>query len=1010
MGAMARSLRVVGCLTALVLALGLGLGLGPHPAAAQDEVDFRLELDTGGHRGAVRGLAFSADGQWLFSASDDKTVRIWDWRAGRPAGTLRGFQGEAEDGMIFALAPSADGEHVATAGFLAPFAAGEGYGTIRLHARRNGQITGLLEGRRLPVYGLAYAPETDVLVAVGHGPEVHRWVAPFSDAPQPLPVIGANAARMDAVAFALDGARLVAVTADFGLRLWDAASGDPVEPADAATLNDANLRSLAVSADGTRIAIAGERGLVQVRAAEDGALLADLGPFPFRPGALAFAGEDRLLVVSCGYGCGREHRAAVWDWQEGAQVGGYDALDGLAVAATAAPDGALVATSGGPRHEIHVWAPETGATQSVLVGEGAPKFAVAIDARGEAIAWGSADPCPDDTLCPSVAGPLDHRMRLPTPDRQFDPPELVTGEEDGWLRAVLKADGHTLEAMQSPGSFFEADTLVLRRPDNRIGGLRREPTDGYYHSAFTLVQGGTTLISGGGNGYLAQYGRDDLRLRHVLAGHSADILAMAVAPAPGLLLTGSADQTLRLWNTETGALIVSLFFAGQDWIIWTPQGYYHSSPGGDRLIGWHINQGRAREGRLVRAYQLKRHLHSPEIVRQAILQRDARAAALDLRGQDGQLQELLASPPPDFSLTLVEDLTAPDGFAVMELAGGIGTGADPLAGVSVLVNDRRVRPEPLAVAGDDRALYLVPVEDGENAILVTAENDFGYVTERGATALMRRVSARSPGRLRVAVVGVDDYPLLPTGCNGRSCDLAFPGADALAFLSVLAERTAPLHETMETLVMLNEGALSANPTLATALADLVEPGDILEPSARTITFELLDFLEAVDDDTDTTIIFIAGHGINVGEDYYIIPSDGEMRDDARWRMASLVDWRQIHAALERTPGRKILVLDTCHAANSFNQRLEKEASDARIHVFSATAANNVALERADLGHGIFTYAMLEGLRGRARTSDEGVSLFGLADYVSGEVLRLSANRQEPFFHFPQARNFVLAVP
>jgi uncharacterized caspase-like protein len=135
-----------------------------------------------------------------------------------------------------------------------------------------------------------------------------------------------------------------------------------------------------------------------------------------------------------------------------------------------------------------------------------------------------------------------------------------------------------------------------------------------------------------------------------------------------------------------------------------------------------------------------------------------------------------------------------------------------------------------------------------------------------------------------------------------------------------------------------------------------------------------------------------------------------MRDTERWRMSSLVDWRRIQEAVEEAKGRRIMVLDTCHAANAFNPRLEKDAADARIVVFSATAANNTAAELPELGHGVFTYSMLEGLNGAANTSGDGVRLLGLADYVYREVVRLSKERQEPYYHISQTANFLLAPP
>ena len=86
------------------------------PAAAQTP-DFTLDLDTGGHRAFVKDIAFTADGQYLVSASDDKTIRIWDWQSGVTLRTLRGFIGPGNDGKIFAVAVSPDGKTIAAGGY-----------------------------------------------------------------------------------------------------------------------------------------------------------------------------------------------------------------------------------------------------------------------------------------------------------------------------------------------------------------------------------------------------------------------------------------------------------------------------------------------------------------------------------------------------------------------------------------------------------------------------------------------------------------------------------------------------------------------------------------------------------------------------------------------------------------------------------------------------------------------------------------------------------------------------
>ncbi|MBW7947510.1 MAG: caspase family protein, partial [Sphingomonadaceae bacterium] len=254
---------------------------------------------------------------------------------------------------------------------------------------------------------------------------------------------------------------------------------------------------------------------------------------------------------------------------------------------------------------------------------------------------------------------------------------------------------------------------------------------------------------------------------------------------------------------------------------------------------------------------------------------------------------------------------------------------------------------------------------------------------------------------------VNQYPHLPRDCGGRSCDLNFPVADASEFVRAVAERSAPLHAQMEALLLVNREALEADDARAGDIARIVGDDRIIEPEARSIRDEIVDFLDLPGPD-DTTIVFVAGHGINVDEDYYVLPTDARKQDGDRWRRSSLVAWSDIHEAIERARGRRPMLLDTCHAAGAFNAKLEKEAADARIVVLAATATNNTAAELADLGHGAFTWSVLEGIRGAANTGGDGVRILGLSDYVDREVRRLTGERQQPFYHLPRTENFLVA--
>ena len=69
-------------------------------------------------------------------------------------------------------------------------------------------------------------------------------------------------------------------------------------------------------------------------------------------------------------------------------------------------------------------------------------------------------------------------------------------------------------------------------------------------------------------------------------------------------------------------------------------------------------------------------------------------------------------------------------------------------------------------------------------------------------------------------------------------------------------------------------------------------------------------------------------------------------------------------AVEAAKGRRLLFVDTCHSGNAYNQRLGNAAYHANIIAYTAARFDQEALEDSTLGHGLFTYAVVEGLEGK----------------------------------------------
>ncbi|CAA7615249.1 caspase family protein [Magnetospirillum sp. UT-4] len=679
--------------------------------------------------------------------------------------------------------------------------------------------------------------------------------------------------------------------------------------------------------------------------------------------ALALSADEHFMVSAVG-----NNSVRLWDLGAGRELARLSGHADRVTAIAVSPDGKLAA-SGSADRSVKLWnlrqvgeaggVADHGAVVTGLVFLDGKRVASA-DAAGTLKIWAAEGGAPAKAV--QAHGPGAVVLAVLPGGR------LVSGGADGRVRLwdgagtpVAEASAEAAVTALAGG----AKGLAVGLQDGRI--LRLDPAtlapgetlSGGHSGAVTglAFDGEGRLYSGGGDGTVRAWRDGTPKL---LGKHDKAVTFIGASQDSGFVLSASEDGTTRLWNATTGAALVTLLSTEKGWAVVDPKGRYDGSQQALNGIDWQGEDVAVN----IDSYA-ETHFEA------ALL---PRVMAGDGLGEAPSIPDGVRYPAKIRFVTP----TASGSVEQPRIAVEVEAEDDGGSGVNELRlyrNGRQVATEAATIErgqtadGAPRVVgrFELPLGPGRNELVATAVNADKMESPPRTLVVETAADAGKPA-MHLLVVGINAY-------RNKELNLYYARPDAQALLKFFAEAGGGAMNPGQVIYLEDGKATRENIKAALATLRRAPAGDLV-------------------------VVYMAGHGVSIGDDWYYVPHELEKPEEDEFLRAQGMSSKDLKAALEAmTADRTLLLLDTCHSGTAVSplkdyrglKSLRLLARSVGTHILAATDRDQYAIELARLGHGVFTYAVLGALRGKADTgpADGTVTAAELIRYVENEVPRLA---------------------
>jgi len=497
-------------------------------------------------------------------------------------------------------------------------------------------------------------------------------------------------------------------------------------------------------------------------------------------------------------------------------------------------------------------------------------------------------------------------------------------------------------------------------------------SDGITAAAFSPNE--NLIVSGSEDKTLKLWDVATGRAIHTFTGHTATVNSVAFHPSGKFIFSAGDDDMLKIWSVDSLCeLATVVFLDSTDWVVVAPNGLFDASE--NAMDKMHYVYGLE----VIEFTQLKDRYYEPHLLQKLLGYEEG-----EIRSPSQGINNLRLYP--EIKLNPIKD-------GILELDLQIREGGQGKLEIAINGKLENLYPKTFRISEDkmNKTIYYdlskyQGFNNGENQISARVFNEDNLVASRWETInyYTEIAGTVSIPEFYALVVGTSDY-------SGSEIDLNYAADDADEFSNALQLAANKLfgEDHVHITTLTTNGTPPAKHRIEAAVAE----------------FQQLTENDNVTPENTYFLCFFSGHGTSFGgsegDFYYLTPEaySFALADEAIRAERSISTQEMMNYFQKVSARKQVLILDACHSgqaiADLMAQRADISSNNIRLYenlrdkmgmfVLAGSAADAASYEATRYGQGLLTYSLLSGMAGQALVENQYVDVAKLFDFTGEQV-------------------------